>query len=102
MIIDVKKYLIIGVKEEIDAFFLRAQEKGIAEFISAHPKKSSEFPLEIQHLLQALKILRKLPVKKPYLGGGDLQFADERVQFAFYHCHRHVFSGRTPVFHPYF
>ncbi len=29
MIIKVKKYLILGVKEDIDRFFTRAQQKGI-------------------------------------------------------------------------
>jgi V/A-type H+-transporting ATPase subunit I len=77
MIIDVNKYVLIGVKEEIDAFFAGAQLAGIAEFISPHPKKASEYPLEIQHLLQSLKILRKLPKKSPYLGEGDLNLADE-------------------------
>lgn len=77
MIIDVKKYVVIGVREEIDSFFAAAQEKGIAEFISPHSKKGIELPLEIQRLNHAIKILRKLPLKKTYLGGGDLAFADE-------------------------
>ena len=77
MIIDVKKYLIIGVKEDIDRFFERAQSKGIMEFISPFGKKLVEVTPEIQHLLDAKRILRKLPVKKPYEGGGDLQYADE-------------------------
>ena len=33
MIIDVKKYLFFGVKEEIDDFFARAQKMGFIEFI---------------------------------------------------------------------
>ncbi len=77
MIIDVKKYLILGVKEDIDRFFERAQSKGIMEFISPFGKKPVEMTAEIQHLLDAKRILRKLPVKKPYIKGGDLQFADE-------------------------
>lgn len=80
MIIDVKKYLILGAKEEIDQFFSRAQQKGIIEFISPHGKKLAEVPIEIQHLLNAMKILRKLPVKKAYEGEGDLQYADEIAQ----------------------
>jgi V/A-type H+-transporting ATPase subunit I len=66
MIIDVKKYLLIGAKEEIDRFFSRAQNQGIIEFISASGKRLIELPPEVQALAQALKILRKLPVKKPY------------------------------------
>ncbi len=77
MIIKVKKYLILGVKEEIDQFFERAQDHGMIEFIAPHSKKSIEVPAEIQHLMSAMRILRKLPLKKPYIGGGDLAFADE-------------------------
>lgn len=77
MIIDVKKYLILGLKEDIDRFFSRAQQKGIIEFIPPQSRKGIEVPLEIQHLMNAMRILRKLPVKKPYEGGGDLQLADE-------------------------
>lgn len=77
MIINVRKHLILGVKEEIDHFFKRAQEKGIIEFISPHTRKGVEMPAEIQHLLNAMRILRKLPLKKKYEAGGDLQYADE-------------------------
>src|SRR3984957_3901442 len=80
MIIDVKKYLILGAQEEIDRFFSQAQHQGIIEFISPHGKKAAEVPLEIQHLLNAMKILRKLPPKKAYERGGDLQYADEIAQ----------------------
>ena len=77
MIIDVKKFLILGAKEDIDEFFERAQKRGMIEFIAPHTKKGIEPPIEIQHLLSAMRVLRKLPLKKPYEGGGDLQFADE-------------------------
>jgi V/A-type H+-transporting ATPase subunit I len=80
MIIDVKKYLILGAKEEIDRFFARSQQQGIIEFISPHGKKPVETPIEIQHLLDAMRILRKLPVKKSYEGELDLQYADEMAQ----------------------
>jgi V/A-type H+-transporting ATPase subunit I len=80
MIIDVKKYLILGAKGEIDRFFARAQQQGIIEFIAPHGKKAVEVPIEIQHLLNAMRILRKLPVKKPYEKGGDLAYADETAQ----------------------
>jgi V/A-type H+/Na+-transporting ATPase subunit I len=80
VIIDVKKYLILGAKEDIDQFFSRAQQKGIIEFISPHGRKPAEVPFEIQHLLNAMKILRKLPVKKPYEGEGNLQYAEETAQ----------------------
>ncbi len=77
MIIDLKKYLIMGVKEDLEKFFSRAQEMGAIEFISPTNKKMIELPPELQHLVEAMRILRKLAVKKPYEGGGDLSFADE-------------------------
>jgi V/A-type H+-transporting ATPase subunit I len=75
MIINVVKYLIIGVKEEIDKFFEMAQEQGFLEFISVSNKKHVEQPIPVQSLMGALKILRKFPAGEPYLGGGDLPFA---------------------------
>ena len=60
MIIDVKKYIILGAKEEIDRFFERAQKSGIIEFISPLTKRPIEVPIEIQHLYSAMRILRKL------------------------------------------
>lgn len=80
MIIDVKKYMIIGAKEDLEIFFGRAQEKGVIEFISPSSRKIIDTPPEVQHLLDALRILRRLPLKEPYAGGGDLHFADEIVQ----------------------
>jgi len=68
MIINVKKYLLIGAKEEIDRFFSRAQTQGVIEFISPSGKKVVELPAEVQTLSHAIKILRKLPVKKAYEG----------------------------------
>lgn len=80
MIIDLKKYLFIGAKEDIREFFLRAQEQGFIEFITPKSKKHQELPKEIKNLIEAIKILRKQPVKTPYVGGGDLSFAHEVVQ----------------------
>jgi len=77
MIINVKKYLILGANEDINKFFEMAQQRGIIEFIAPHTKKGIEPPLEIQHLLSAMRVLRKLPVKKPYEGEGDLKFSNE-------------------------
>ncbi len=80
MIINVKKYLLLGAKEEIDRFFSRAQTQGIIEFISVSGKRVIELPLEAQHLVQAIKILRKLPVKKPYLGDPDRNLATDTAE----------------------
>ncbi|HEY2811040.1 MAG TPA: V-type ATP synthase subunit I [Rhabdochlamydiaceae bacterium] len=77
MIIDVKKYVIIGAKEDLDTFFTRAQEKGAIEFISPSARKHVEVPQEVQHLALAMRILRKLPLRSAYTDRGDLSFADE-------------------------
>lgn len=75
MIIDLKKYLFIGAKEDLADFFIRAQETGFIEFITA--KKGKELPESIKKFIDALKILRKQPVKEPYRGGGSFSFAEE-------------------------
>jgi V/A-type H+-transporting ATPase subunit I len=77
MIIDVKKYVIIGAKEDLETFFTRAQDKGVIEFISPSSRKMIDMPPEVQHLVDALRILRKLPLREPYADGGDLHYADE-------------------------
>lgn len=80
MIIDLEKYLFIGAKEDLREFFLKAQEQGFIEFISPKNKKYLELPKEAKNLIEAIKILRKLPVKTPYTGAGDLAFANEIVE----------------------
>ena len=77
MIIPVKKYLFMGAQEDLDDFFERAQQQGFIEFISPSGKKQVEQPAVIQHLIAAHKILLKQPVKAPYVGGGDLAYANE-------------------------
>ncbi len=77
MIINVKKYLLIGAKEEIDRFFVRAQQQGVIEFISPSGKKVLDLPAEVQTLSHAIKILRKLPVKKTYEGAPQRRYAVE-------------------------
>ncbi|NGX59222.1 MAG: hypothetical protein KR126chlam3_00369 [Chlamydiae bacterium] len=76
MIINLRKYLFIGAKEAIATFFIRAQEEGFIEFITDR-KRRKEVPEDVRKLVKAIKILRKLALKEPYLGGGDLAFADE-------------------------
>lgn len=68
MITSMRKYLLLGAQEDLDLFFERAQEKGIMEFIRPVERKAEEVPLEIKHLVQAIKILRKLPEKPLYEG----------------------------------
>lgn len=75
MIVDLEKHLLIGAKEDLDHFFELAQEHGFMEFLSISGKKVIEQPITVQSLLSSIKILRKQPLKEPYLGGGDLPFA---------------------------
>ncbi len=78
MRIDVKKFLFFGLKEEHDRFFRRSQEAGIIHFVEPSAK-GKEVPAEIDHFLQALKILRGLPtlpqeeLETPYLAQGVVQ-----------------------------
>lgn len=80
MIIDLKKYLFIGVKEDLDRFFTKAQQQGFIEFIPSVGKKAKELSDEAKNLLEAIKILRKLPEQAPYKGGGDSFLAAEIAQ----------------------
>lgn len=80
MIIPIKKYLLFGTGEDLDDFFERAQHQGYIEFIPPSGKRALEMPQEVQTLLGALKILRKLPPRKSYLGGGSSSFAVETAQ----------------------
>lgn len=76
MIIDVHKYLVLGTKEDLDLFFERAQESGFIEFIAPSTKKTGEYPSEIHNLLVALKILKKLPLRKKYEGLWEIPYAN--------------------------
>ncbi len=64
MIIDVQKYIFVGVREDLDQFFEKAQQKGIIEFIPTQGKRAVEPSPSIQLLVGALKILKKQPVCK--------------------------------------
>jgi V/A-type H+-transporting ATPase subunit I len=61
MRIDVKKFLFYGSEKVLKPFFVQAQEAGLIHFIeeSVQPK---EVPQKINDALQAIKILRSLPV----------------------------------------
>ncbi len=61
MIIPVKKYLFVGVNEDLELFFKRAQKKGFIEFITLKKRKRKDLPPHLQKRLLALKILHKQP-----------------------------------------
>lgn len=64
MIIKVFKYLVVGLSPHLEIFLERAQAAGFMEFVSFREKKGLVFPDEVKTFHQAIKILRKLPVKK--------------------------------------
>lgn len=72
MIIDLKKFLIFGVQEEIDRFFDAAQEAGFLEFISKEDVRKIEQPQNIKDILFAIKILKNQPVIKSTLEEVDV------------------------------
>ncbi|NDD58387.1 MAG: V-type ATP synthase subunit I [Chlamydiae bacterium] len=76
MIIDVRKYLVLGTTEDLDLFFERAQQNGFMEFIQPSTRKSVELPAEVTNLISALKILRKLPLRKKYEGLWEIPYAN--------------------------
>lgn len=60
MIIPMKKYLILGVQEDLESFFKKAQQQGVLEFIPGKNKAPSVVPKEMQCFIDAIRILRKL------------------------------------------
>lgn len=61
MRIDVKKFLFIGLADEREAFFKKAQDAGIIHFIDIGKTKVKGVPTDIANVTQAIKILRGLP-----------------------------------------
>lgn len=59
---DVKKFLFVGVEKERAAFFQRAQEAGIINFIDTKPVRVKEISEDLMTLQKAILILRGLPV----------------------------------------
>lgn len=62
MIIKLKKFLIYGIKEQMDVFFEAAQEKGFIEFIGKG-KKVKNFSSTAKDYISAIKILKKQPIQ---------------------------------------
>ena len=59
---DVKKFLFIGLEQERNAFFKRAQEEGIIHFIDAQRMRSKGSSEQSAAIQKAIKILRGLPI----------------------------------------
>ena len=64
MIIKLKKFLIYGIKDQLDIFFKSAQEKGFIEFIAAK-KSIKKISTTVKDYILAIKILKKQPLVPP-------------------------------------
>lgn len=62
MRIDVKKFLMLGSQDDRARFFNKAQEAGIIHFIDINPGHVKELSSKANDVLQAIKILRGLPL----------------------------------------
>lgn len=63
MRIDVRKFLFVGMGKDRAAFFEKAQEMGIIEFMDSKDfHDTQEMPSDIRTLDEAIKILRSLPI----------------------------------------
>lgn len=82
MIISMKKYLILGVQEDLELFFTRAQQQGVLEFIPGKNKTLSHVPKETQCFIDAIRILRKL---KPSSKKPTTQQSPEEIAFHIIH-----------------
>jgi V/A-type H+/Na+-transporting ATPase subunit I len=57
---DLKKFLFIGVSDEKEAFFMKAQALGVIQFINSNENRAKP-PEEVKHIADAIKVLRGLP-----------------------------------------
>jgi len=62
MRIDLQKFLFVGMHDNKSAFFKKAQDLGIIDFIDVNASPHKESPAEVQHVIHAIKVLRGLPV----------------------------------------
>lgn len=58
---DVKKILFLGLEGDKEAFFKKAQARGIIDFIDPHLSGNKDVPQDVQRITAAMKILRGLP-----------------------------------------
>lgn len=77
MIIDLEKYLFIGSKEHLNAFFDEAQKRGFIHFAAQQGVHKTEFPNHLQEVLQALKILKRQKPIDQWEGSGSCEFAQK-------------------------
>lgn len=58
MIFNVKKYVFIGVKEDLDLFFSKAQHKGVIQFIPGAQTAINPIPKYIENIAHAIKFIK--------------------------------------------
>lgn len=58
---DVRKYLFIGPSDEKNEFFKLCQQYGLIHFIDPLSRVIKDIPEDVQRLIQALKVLRRMP-----------------------------------------
>lgn len=66
MIVDIRKFLFYGLSTDLEEFVARAQEAGFIQFLPSSGLGSSDSSSLHAEILQALKILKKLPPAIPY------------------------------------
>lgn len=76
MIIDVQKVLFIGMDDDKEAFFTRAQRKGCIEFVHSQNQSQGDLPPLLQTSVKAIKILRKQPVVDQLDEAPDVDFEE--------------------------
>lgn len=59
---DVKKFLFVGIEEDKNVFFKKAQEAGIIHFINSQKTSVTDLSEDAQNMAKAIKVLRGLPV----------------------------------------
>ena len=60
MIVKVRKFIFYGVKDQLNLFFSKAQEKGFIQFIGSNIRKL-DYPNHIKNVISAIKVLKKQP-----------------------------------------
>jgi len=79
MIINVKKYLFVGVKDQQEEFFQQAQKLGVVQFIEPSNASSPELSAEIQRLAESMKILRGYPPVEQEEDGKDIYSTAQHI-----------------------
>ncbi len=80
MRIDVKKFLFIGMEEERSAFFKKAQDLGLIQFIDIRSARTPEIPEELKQINYALKVIRELaPAAQEEPADGEFEGIVRRI-----------------------